>query len=281
MSGLLLKINSMREGLSPAERRVARYVARNAGKVPLQSVQQVSRAAGTSVASVSRLARRLGCRNFKEFKIELAKEAPSSVSAVYEAIAPGDSPGQVVRKVFGGNIHSLRDTLQVVDLGQMQRAAKWICNSQRVVFFGIGSSGNAAAEAALRFAQIDVQAEAYSDSYRMLVEATRLGRHQLAVGISHSGRSGITVEAVRLARRSGAATVGISNYPHAPLRDACDLFFFTCFPETKVKAVALSSLLAQLCLIDALVLLAARHKKVLPKAHRLNALTDQLLRIAE
>lgn len=52
----------------------------------------------------------------------------------------------------------------------------------------------------------------------------------------------------------------------------------TSFPESRVEAAALSSLIAQLCLIDVLYLLVARYKAVsLEKAERLNARVEDVL----
>lgn len=279
MENLLPRIRASRSALSQAHRQVADYVTAHVDRLVFQSVHEVARAAGVSVASVSRLASQMGCRSFKDFKIQLAREMPTPGHVVYEGIAPGDDEEQVVRKVFGGNIKSLQDTLQILDFRDLSRTAQRICAARRVVFFGIGSSGNVAREAALRLAHLDVQAEAYVDSYDILVQAERTARGDVSVGVSHSGRSAITVQALRLCRENGAATVGISNYHPSPLTAVSDTFFTTAFAETRVKAVALSSLLAQLCLFDALYLLVARNKKVLPKADRLNKLTDELLRL--
>ncbi len=281
MSGLLIRLQSMCPGLADAERQVAEYVLSNPTEVPYQSVQEVSRGAKVSVASVSRLARKAGCRSFKDFKIELAQEAPTNASAVFEGIAKDDSDEQVVRKVFGANLHALEETLRVLDTPSLIEGVDAIVKARRVLFFGIGSSGVLAKEAALRFVHLDIQAEAYEDSYQMLVQAARLGEKDVAVGISHSGRSAVTVEAVALARKHGATTLGLCNYPGSPLHEACDRFFMTCFTETRVKATALSSLIAQLGLIDAMYLLAAKKLPTLDRVEDVNQIMEERLRVPE
>jgi DNA-binding MurR/RpiR family transcriptional regulator len=279
MADLQARMRSLRATLPTAQKRVADYAMSCPDRMVLQSVYEVARAARVSVASVSRLPAKLGCSSFKDFRIQLAQQIPASVSAVYECVGPQDSDEQTVRKVFGGNIRSLQDTLGILNFGDLIQTARLIRRARRVVFFGIGGSGNVAREAALRLAHLDVQAEAYVDSYQMLVQAVRMADRDVAVGISHSGRSSITVEALRLARKNGAATVGVSNYFQSPLARVSDKFFATSFPETRVKAAALSSVLAQLCLIDALYLLVARGKKVLFKVAQLDACTEEILRL--
>ena len=281
MSGLLVRLQSMYPSLAQAERQVAGYVMDNPDEVPFQSVQEVSRGAKVSVASVSRLARKVGCRSFKDFKIELAQESPSTVSALYEGIQPGDSDAETIRKIFGANIKSLDETLQLVNAEEMALTAKAIAKARRVVFFGIGGSGAVAEEAALRFCHLGVQGEAYSDAYQMLVQANRMGKPDVAIGISHSGRSTATLDAVSVSRQRGARTVGLSNYPLSPLKDVCDTMLVTSFKETRVKAVGLSSLAAQVCLIESLYLLTARYTKPLPDLDQLNSLTKEKLRMPD
>jgi len=278
MSHTLAKINAGITSFSKAEKQVAEYVRRHLKKTPLLSVHALARTAGVSVASVSRMARKLGYPNFKEFKIGLARETPSPISTIYRAITPDDSGRTVTHKVFAGNIQSLQDTLKILDIETFVRAARAMSKAERIVFVGIGSSGCVAQDAALRFMHLDIQAEACMDAYQMLVRAMQAGKKQVVVGISHSGRSLATVQALALARNNGATTIGISNYIKSPLRNVSHIFFCTAFRESSVKAAALSSAMAQMCLIDALYVLVARQGRVTPKVAQVNAAIEQYCR---
>lgn len=260
---------------------MAGYVSRHADRVPFQSVHAVARAAGVSVASVCRMVQQAGYASFKEFKIALAQETAAPVSAVYEAVAPGDSSQAVVRKVFGGYIQSLQNTLKMLDLDDCLRAAKLISDSKWVVCFGIGGSGAVAHQAAIRLSHLDIQAEGCADSYHMLIRAAHMRKEQVAIGISHSGRSTATVEALRLAGENGATTIGISNYPRSPLRRVSSIFFCTAFEESGVKAAALSAVVVQMCLLDALYVLIARSGRTTARVDRVNQEVEKLFRIPE
>ena len=280
MPGVLVKIRSMSSSLPAAERSVADYIEHNPERAPHRSVHEFARASGVSVASVSRFVRKLGFADFKEFKLELARETSGGVVSLFETVTPEDSDEDIARKVFLGDIRSLEDTLKMLSFPGLSQAAAALCRCRRAVFFGIGGSGYVAHDAALRFSYLDLQAEAYVDASQIILQALRLDEGDVALGISHSGRSAITVEATRLAREKGAITVGISNYPRSPLREACRIFFCTSFPENRVKVAALSSRVAQLCILDALYLRVARHKEGLWDVERANALTERMLRIS-
>jgi RpiR family transcriptional regulator, carbohydrate utilization regulator len=277
--GVLVKIRSLYSSLPKAERQVADFIQGNPEKAPHRSVHEFARAGGVSVASVSRFVRKLGFSDFKEFKLELARETTGTVQTLFHEITPTDSDEEISRKVFLGNIKSLEDTLKMVSFPELTQAARAICACHRMVFFGIGGSGYVGHDAALRFSHLDFQAEAYEDPSRILLQSLRMGPGDVAIGISHSGRSAITVEGMRIAREKGALTVGISNYLRSPLRDTCGIFFCTSFPENKVKVAAISSKVAQLCLLDALYLLVARHKEGLWDVEQVNSLTERMIRL--
>jgi RpiR family carbohydrate utilization transcriptional regulator len=277
--GVLVKIRSLYSSLPKAERNVADFIQGNPERAPHRSVHEFAKAGGVSVASVSRFVRKLGFTDFKEFKLELARETTGPVQSLFQEITPEDSDPDIARKVFLGNIKSLEDTMKMLSFPDLTQAARAICACQRLVFFGIGGSGYVSHDAALRFSYLDLQADAYEDASEVLLQALRVTSRDVVIAISHSGRSTVTVEGARLAREKGALTIGISNYLRSHLRDASSLFFCTSFPENKVKVAAISSRVAQLCILDALYLLVARHKEGLWDTEQVNALTERMIRL--
>ncbi len=279
MPGVLVKIRSLYSSFPKAERNVADYILANAEDAPRSSVQQFARSGGVSVASVSRFVRKMGFADFKDFKLELARETGATARYLFEQITPKDSDEEIARKVFLGTIRSIEDTLKMLSLPDMVDAARAIRGSRRLMLFGIGGSGFVARDEALRFSYLDFPAEGYMDSSQILLQAMRVRPGDAVIGISHSGRSSITVEALRISRDRGGTTIGISNYLRSPLREASRFFFCTSFPETRVKVAALSSRAAQLCVLDALYLLSARHLRTSWDVEQVNALTERMLRL--
>ena len=279
MPGVLVKIRSLYSSLPKAERSVADYIQQNPERAPHRSVHEFARAGGVSVASVSRFVRKLGFTDFKEFKLDLARETTGVVQSLFKEITPEDSDEEITRKVFLGDMKSLEDTLKMLSFADMTAAATAVCAGRRLVFFGIGGSAHVSHDAALRFSYLDFQAEAYVDASQILLQALRVAAADVVIGISHSGRSAITVEGLRIAREKGALTIGISNYPRSHMKDACAIFFCTSFPENRVKVAAISSKVAQLCILDALYLLVARHKEGLWDVERVNSLTERMIRL--
>jgi len=282
MPDMRIKIRSLMDSFSTAQKQFAEYVIANSKDIPFLSVHELAKLAGVSVASISRFARTVGCNSYKEFKTSIGKESLSTVENIYQAITPKDSKSDIINKVFSGNVKSLEETLKILNKADLLLAVKKMAKCNRLVFLGIGSSGYIAQDAALRFSQLDMQAEAYVDSYQILNQTLRLRKGDVVFGISHTGRSAITVEALQLATRNGATAIGISNHLKSPLHKASDVFLCTSFPESRVEVAALSSRIAQMCLIDTLYLLVARHRQgQFDKVERLNKYAEKLLRVQE
>jgi DNA-binding MurR/RpiR family transcriptional regulator len=278
MPEALPKIRSLAASLPAAERSIAERILADPERAARSSVRELASRGRVSVGSVSRFVRTLGFADFRSFRLALARETAHPTTSLFEAIRPGDSDDEIARKVFLGNIRSLEDTLKLVATPDLAAAARAIGKAGRLVFFGIGSSGNIARDAALLFSFMELASVACVDPYQIVVQSTQARAADVYVGLSHSGRSAITVEGLAQARRRGAVTVGISNYPRSPLARVSRYFFCTSFPESRVNVAALTSRLAQLCILDALYLLTARHRGRVRSIEEANILTERLLR---
>ena len=187
MANALITIKSLYESFPDTQRQLADYIAQHPDEVPFLSVHELAQLAGVSVATISRFARTIGYDSYKEFKTGLGKDSLATSDAfdgIYQAISSSDCDDAVIEKVFRGNINSLNDTLKILDRKELIRAVEIVSCADRVVFFGIGSSGHIAQDAALRFSHLDIQAEAYSDSYQILSRSFRMKKSsEVAVGI--------------------------------------------------------------------------------------------------
>jgi RpiR family carbohydrate utilization transcriptional regulator len=281
MPSVELTLNSLYSQLSMVERRLADFILASPERIPGLSVRQIASGASASVAAVSRLVRKAGYAGLRDFKLELARERAVPPAYFYKAIEAEDSDAELVTKVFLGNRQSLEDTLKLLDPAALAQAVRRMVRARALLFFGVGSSGILARDAAMRFSLLGLPARALSDPSEVFFRAATARQNEVAVGLSHSGRSLATVHALELAREGQALTIGISNYLRSPLHAASDFFFCTSFPETRVTVTALSSRVAQLCLIDAMYLLAARLRGAPRDYEQVNRRMEKLLRLPE
>lgn len=249
-------------------------------KALADSIQAIADRTGVSIASVSRLAAGLGYRGWKELRLSLAKEPQRGENPVLAAIAPDDSDAAVVEKVFNANILSLRDTLRQIDVGDVVRVVEAIAKTDRIVFFGTGGSGCIARDESLRFAHLELSAEAYSEEFQMTLQAARMAGGQVAFGFSNSGRSKTVVGVLSEAGRNGALTVGVSSFRNTRLEKASDVFFCTSFPRRNEMTAALTARIAVQCVMDCIYVLAAQRGRIAGRVGHVNEILEATLRFS-
>ncbi|MBS7813114.1 MurR/RpiR family transcriptional regulator [Roseococcus pinisoli] len=249
----LQRLQALRPGLPPTAARIADVVLRLPAEVIHMSVTEVAERAGASEGSVVALCRQLGARGFQHLKIELARSLVRPEQAIHEDLEPRDDAGTVIRKVFAAGTQALQETLAVLDAAALERAVATFRKARRIEIYGIGSAAPVAEDAYIRLLRVGLDCRLVVDSHVQAISATQAGPGVVTLTISHSGSSMETVTATKLAREAGATTVVITNVGRNPLQAHADIVLHTAARETRFRTEAMTSRIAQLAVVDALV----------------------------
>ncbi|MGE5146846.1 MAG: MurR/RpiR family transcriptional regulator [Candidatus Eiseniibacteriota bacterium] len=253
LAGVIERLNAVRETLSPAARRIADFIADNAADVVHMSVTEVADGAGASEGSVVAFCRQLGATGFQHLKIALARDLVQPVQLIHEDLKPDDDVPTVLDKVFRSGVQALQDTLKVLDPAAMARAAEIILAAERIELYGIGSAAPVAEDAHYRMLRIGLNCKVVLDSHVQAISASLTGPDVAVLTVSHSGSTHETVTATRLAKEAGAKTICITNYGRSPLQAYADVVLYTMARETRFRTEAMTSRIAQLGIVDALI----------------------------
>jgi DNA-binding MurR/RpiR family transcriptional regulator len=175
------------------------------------------------------------------------------VQFIHEDLNRGDETRAVVEKIFASDIQALQDTMKVLDTAQMARAVKAIVKARRVEVYGVGSAAPVAEDTNYRLMRIGIETKVVIDSHVQAISASLTGRDVVTITISHSGSTIETVTATRLAKQAGATTICITNYGKSPLLTHADIVLHTMAKETQFRTEAMTSRIAQLAVVDALI----------------------------
>jgi DNA-binding MurR/RpiR family transcriptional regulator len=77
-------------------------------------------------------------------------------------------------------------------------------------------------------------------------------RDWVVVGISHTGRTRDTFDAIKIAKEHGAKTICITNFMKSPIASISDVGLVTVSPETMFLKEAVTSRIAHVALLDSL-----------------------------
>jgi DNA-binding MurR/RpiR family transcriptional regulator len=263
-SSPLVRIRSLLPGLARAEQRVAKVVLDNPSSVARRSITEVADAAGTSETTVTRFCKAIGVGGYPELRIALAADTARTEARTDRdlggEIAPDDDLATVVGKVTFADARAVEETAGQLDTDTLRRVVEAIASAGRVDVYGVSASAFVAADLQQKLHRIGRVSFAWNDTHIMLTSAAVLGPGDVAVGISHTGATTDTVEALRVARERGATTVALTNFPTSPITEVSDLVLTTAARETTFRSGAMASRIAQLTVIDCLFIgVAQRH----------------------
>src|SRR4029450_8928420 len=121
---------------------------------------------------------------------------------------------------------------------------------ERVEIFGLGSSGTAGREMAFRLERIRVPVWFRPDSHTALTNAALVLPGDVAIGLSHSGRTREVIETLAEAADHGALTVAGTSFSRSPVAEGAGVVFTTAVQETTFRLAAISALHSQLLVLD-------------------------------
>ncbi len=260
--GCLVKIRGTYPSLTSLGQKVADFFLQNAPQVIHYSIVDLADVIGVSVGTVGQFCRNVGFRRFSDFKVALAQDVVSHHLDVCESISMDDDFPTITDKIFSINTRLINDTRKIIDIKDLITAATWLANANRIHFYGIGGSAAVALDCQCYFAHFGVVTQAFSDVAMQIVSATMLTENDIAVGISQSGRSKVIVNALSVAKESGAKTISLTNYRKSPITEVSDICFYTSFnaEERGLKTASLSSRVAQMTIMETLYVMVAKMK---------------------
>lgn len=238
---LILSIKNRYAQLNPALRQIADYLIANYDKVVDLGIGEIAAESGVSSSSVTRFIKTLGFKSFKSFQLELAKSlntaaAPAAQGAgenritfEYGGASARDTVEEICRKVFTSNLQMLSDTMQTLNYALIDHVSSLIMQARNVIFLGVGRSHVTAESGRIRLYRLGINCFCYADAHEQVVAASLAEERDVFIGISNYGRSASVVGNMALARRRGAATVGITSAEGSPLCQAAEHIFLTAY----------------------------------------------------
>lgn len=257
---LIAAIKEQMDFLTDAEKKVAQYITNNYQDVIYFTVSELADQSGSSEATIVRFCKSMGYRGFQDFKINVAKYTSDSLSGAPENLELDDTPAAIKRKVFNSRIQALTDTQSVLSDKEFERAVDMLEQADRIEIFGAGASAYVAMDMKHKFLKCGMKCGVDLDADTQVMSASLLKKGDVAIGISYSGRSYITIRSLRLAKERGATTITLTGHARSPILKVSDVVLFTTAKETLYKSEAFASRIAEITVLDALLMAVSMRK---------------------
>ncbi|HKS99736.1 MAG TPA: MurR/RpiR family transcriptional regulator [Rugosimonospora sp.] len=261
--GVLARVRSRLPELTGALRRVAENVLHDPSGAARATIVELAARSGTSPATVTRFCRALGFTGYAQVRLGIAGETGRAARSagwvdIGPEIQPADPLDRVLRQIMAADTRAMHDTATLLDLRSIERAARAVAGARRVDIYGAGSSALVGAELRVCLHRIGIAAWSWVDIHDGLASAATLATGDVAVGVSHRGATGETVEILAEAGSHGATTIALTGFPGSPLAGVADVVLLAALQATPLRPEPLSARHAQLVVLDLLYIAVAQ-----------------------
>ena len=271
---ILDTLGAMQSSMTRVGKTIAQFVMTSPYKVTQLSIADLSEEVNAGEASVIRFCRQLGYKGFQNFKMELAIELAMTDtddnSTLLEAeIQKADDAHTIGLKLQGAISTVLSETLNLLDMEQVERVVEALHSCNSTFIFGVGASGLTAEEMKHKLMRIGMRVDALTNNHFMYMQAALLKAGDVAIGISHSGHSPETTHALSMAKQAGAVTVALTHNLGSPLSKVADITLINGNRQGRLQGDSIGTKTAQLFVLDLIYTLLVQKD---PEAARANKL---------
>jgi len=256
MAETLALIRRSLDSLRNSEKKVAKCVLGDPEAVVSASITELAEKAGTSEPTVIRFCRRLGLGGYMELRLNLARDLPSA-NYIFENVSAADSLAEIAGKILNAHREALSNTLNKLDLDDLEAAVCALQAARRIEFYGLGGSAIVARDAHHKFFRLGMPCVAYDDPHMQVMSAALLTPDDVVVVISHTGSTKDIIDSAKVARKAGAKIIGILGSENAPLSKVCDIALSVFSKEVALRLAPMTSRLVQLAVVDVLFVTVA------------------------
>ncbi|MGL5245336.1 MAG: MurR/RpiR family transcriptional regulator, partial [Sarcina sp.] len=161
-----------------------------------------------------------------------------------------ESAKETALKLLQCNVDVLEKTLEITNFENIHKCSNLIREASKMYFFGIGYSGIVAQDSNYKFMRIGLYCNSFQDGHTMVIMSSIINKGDVIMAISHTGETEEVINAVKLAKESGAKIISITKNEKSPLKDLSDINLPYVSTETIFETGAVPSKLAQIFLID-------------------------------
>jgi len=249
--------------LTSVEKKIADYILSESQAVISMPIADFAKEACVVKSAVIRCCKTLGFDGYSELKLALAMELSKNKQLGFVPyIDKNDGVKDIFEKVFSANVKTLHDTAADVDIASVERIVELIDSANVIYIYGIGTSAVIASDFQYRLTQVGYTAVCFTDVPSMKVSTLNIKKGDLAFGVSNSGKTIATNDALALAKEMGAKTACITSFPDSLITKTCDESIVISSDEIQYPIEAISSRIAQISALDAIIISLSAKQKI-------------------
>ncbi len=202
--GIINKLNQIAKEKSN-QGQLAQYLLNYEGEISELKIRVICDNIYVSVATATRLAKRLGLSGFNELKVFLQEERQQQTLASrhYQ-----DITAEAYKKDVN---QALSDTFELVDNELIKKISQVINQKSIIDFYAVGGSNIVLSDFAYKLARLKKRISVDGDVHLQHVQAMNSNEDTIAFSLSYSGNTADIIEMLKLAKKNGAKTILVTG----------------------------------------------------------------------
>ena len=255
MKNALILLQEYSASASPAEQGLIRFILNAPETAANSNIKQLSSLSYTSQSTIVRLCTKIGFSGYREFRNVLYGELEALKRIIRDddpEISVSDSIGDIASKVTMANIKSLEETLHLFDVETIDKCVSLIDGCRTLGLFEVGAGLVVARDAYMKMLRINKPCVFNDDWHNQRLQAQNLGKEDLAIVISYSGRTREVVDCTRILAKNNCPIIAITQNDASPVAQLSSYNIYIPSTEQVLRSGAMSSRMAQMNVIDVL-----------------------------
>lgn len=226
-SNLVNRLREALDRLTPGQRRVAEYLLQTHPQAALFPAIKVAEGAGTSEATVVRLAMALGYAGYAELQHDARRDLGRTVHKLHAVTEQSDEEGWTLPAMVRQDLANIQAMAESVSQEQFNRAVAMLGGARRIHVTGARSSWFLAQYFGHIFTHLLGNVTILSPAVpQVIADLAAIGPGDLMVIFTFPRYTSVTVEMGRFAREQGAQLLCFTDSAACPLTPVADITLF-------------------------------------------------------
>lgn len=251
--------------LSEKEKGIVDYILKNESSIPYMSITEISKRLDTSVATVSRLWKKIGYKNFKEFKSRTIKELNITPASKVKTTIKKVNETHLINTIFSQHMENIEKTLECISKKSFNKAVNQILDAKSIYVHGPGPSSGLARVLKHRLNRYGLDIKLIDKGGSELFEdLINIEKNDVVIIFAFSKKLVETQVLLDHSKKTGYDTILFTDLLVSDMNDLADVVLYTCRGDIREFHFMASPMILIDCLIAAITIKmeAAAFKKL-------------------
>ena len=253
---IIYEIQRIYNSFSDKEKSIADYIMQHRENIKNINITDLAKAIGTSGATITRFAKKIGCDSFVDMKIMLGSNKIEKVT---------EEDDEIFSYAYQYYNEVIERTKMSIDKRIIFKVVEELKRARNIYIYGVGSSGLTGKEMMQRLLRMGFNVHCISDSHMMIINSSIVTEKDLVIGISISGETIEVIQSLRRARANGAKTVCITSFEDSSISKYSDIEFIVYNPKFVDKNKFINSQFSAMYLLDLISMVLLKDEELSKK----------------